>query len=352
MKGMILAAGFGTRFRPITWSVPKPMIPVCNLPLIGWATDSMITSGIGEIVVNLHHLPEPIERWLSEFTRGRAEIRYSYEDRILGTGGGVRKVRSFFEDDETFVLMNGDTIQFPPFGDLVAAQRNAGSLAALLLRHPPGGESFTRVWYADGLIDHFGNDGNGEPLMFAGAHAMSNRIFERLPDRDFSGLTEDVYIPVLQTKEEILAGVVHDGIWFDVGTPERYMEATAGLLSAMLRGELAVAQQCELQQDGTLVHETAQAGGVASKSVIGAGSSIHSSASLSKAVVWNDCIVPAGCRVKASILSHGVHLPEGAEVENVLVAHRTDAEETEDHTHIKDQWLIRAIDPGAPWRFV
>lgn len=348
---MILAAGFGTRFRPITWSVPKPMIPVCNLPLIGWATDSMIASGIGEIVVNLHHLPDPIEKWLSEFTRGRAEIRYSYEDQILGTGGGVRKVRSFFEGEKSFVLMNGDTIQFPPFDDLVAAQQNAGSLAALLLRHSPDGESFTRVWYADGLINHFGNDGDGEPLMFAGAHAMSNRIFERLPDRDFSGLTEDVYIPELQTGGATLAGVVHDGIWFDVGTPERYMEATAGVLSAMLRGEIAVARQCELQGDGSLVHETARAGGVASKSVIGAGSSIDSSASLSRTVVWNDCIVPAGCRVKASILSHGVHLPEGAAVENVLIAQRTGAEETEDHTHVRDQWLIRAIDAGAPWRF-
>ncbi|HEY4641342.1 MAG TPA: sugar phosphate nucleotidyltransferase, partial [Thermoanaerobaculia bacterium] len=137
MKAMILAAGYGTRLRPVTYTMPKPVVPLAGRPLMGWAVEALLAAGISDFVVNLHHLPEPIERYLRDRYARRARFEFSFEPEILGTGGGVRKVRTLLENDSEFFLVNGDTVQFPPYDALRAARRNA--LAALTLRHPPEG---------------------------------------------------------------------------------------------------------------------------------------------------------------------------------------------------------------------
>ena len=87
MKGFILAAGFGTRLRPITYTLPKPMVPLCNRPLIGWAVESFLYASVHELIVNLHHLPEPLQEFLRAEYAGRADFHFSIEEEILGTGG-------------------------------------------------------------------------------------------------------------------------------------------------------------------------------------------------------------------------------------------------------------------------
>ncbi|HEX8152685.1 MAG TPA: sugar phosphate nucleotidyltransferase, partial [Thermoanaerobaculia bacterium] len=122
-KAMILAAGYGTRLRPVTYTMPKPMVPVCNLPLIGWAVEAFLRAGVNELVVNLHHLPEVLERWLTDRYGDRATFHFSHEQEILGTGGGIRRVRPLLESEEDFFLVNGDTVQFPDYEALRNARR-------------------------------------------------------------------------------------------------------------------------------------------------------------------------------------------------------------------------------------
>jgi len=176
---MLLAAGFGTRLRPITHTLPKPLVPICNRPLIAWAVEAFLRAGIRELIVNLHHLPEPLETYLRE-TFPSANFHFSFEPEILGTGGGIRKVRALLEEEEEFVLVNADTIQFPRYDDLARARRERDALAALTLRHPPAGDRFTAVFNDAGHITGFGS-GSGEALMFAGSHVISSRVFRHLP---------------------------------------------------------------------------------------------------------------------------------------------------------------------------
>src|SRR5438128_8193871 len=124
MKAMLLAAGYGTRLRPVTYAIPKPVVPLCGQPLIAWAIESLLGYGIRDFVVNLHHLPEPIERLLRERYR-EARFDFSYEPEILGTGGGVRKVRKLLDSEAEFFLVNGDTVQFPPYDALRGARNDA-----------------------------------------------------------------------------------------------------------------------------------------------------------------------------------------------------------------------------------
>ena len=146
MKAMILAAGYGTRLRPLTYTRPKPMVTICNRPLIGYTIENFIEAGVTEIIINLHHLPQAIEQFAVDTYGTQVRFHFSREPEILGTGGGVRKVKPILENEKEFYLVNGDTIQFPPFEALQEARHSTDALAALTLRHPPEGDRFTAVW--------------------------------------------------------------------------------------------------------------------------------------------------------------------------------------------------------------
>lgn len=312
-KGFILAAGYGTRLRPITYTMPKPMVPLCNRPLIAWAVESFLGAGVRELIVNLHHLPGPMQQFLREEYAGRADFYFSVEDEILGTGGGIRRVRPQLAREEEFFLVNGDTVQFPPWDALRDARRTHHALATLTLRHPPEGDRFTPVYFDNGLVSGFGS-GSGEALMFAGSHVISTRIFNILPDREFSGVVEHAYIPALAAGRERLAGVVDDGLWFDIGTPQRYLRASAALLDAIVRGSLAPADGSVVEGD-SLAHETAT--GSATHSTIGARSVVEGD--VRESIVWDDCRIARGVTLERCIVGHGVSLDDGDYRDTVIV---------------------------------
>ncbi len=319
MKGMVLAAGLGTRFRPVTDSLPKPLVPLCNLPLAGWAVDSLIDAGADEIVVNLHHHPDALRAWLDTRYAGRCEIRYSFEPVILGTGGGLRNAREHFEREEMFLLVNGDSVQFPPWSALVESLRASGAIAAMLLRHPPLDDRFTSVWFDGRRVTAIGARGRGEALMFSGVHALTPAVFERLPDREFSGMTEDFYLPVLESGDREIAGVVHDGRWFDVGNPRRYLQASRELTEAMARGEVRTPAGSAIGADASVVADGARVEGRVSKSVIGANAVVEAGALVVDSALWDGAVVGAGARIDVSIVGSGVRVPEWAVLTNALI---------------------------------
>jgi mannose-1-phosphate guanylyltransferase len=312
MKGMILAAGFGTRLQPVTHTLPKPMVPLLNRPLIAWAVESFLAAGVRELIVNLHHLPEPLERYLSGEYEGRAEFFFSREETILGTGGGIRRVQPQLASVEEFFLVNGDTVQFPRWDALREARRALDAIAALTLRHAPENDKFTPVYLDEGRVTGFGT-GTGDAMMFAGSHVISTRIFDSLPDRDFSGIVEHAYVPLLASQRESLAGVVDDGLWFDIGTPQRYISASRALLEETIRGALAPAPGSQVQGD-SLLHDTAR--GSVTRSVIGAHSTVEGD--VRDSVIWDDCHIASGAVVEGCIVAHGVQLDAG-EYRNLLI---------------------------------
>lgn len=266
---MILAAGFGTRLRPITHTVPKPLVPVRNKPLIAYAVENYLRAGVDEIVVNLHHLPDLIERYLVDHFD--CTFHFSREEKILGTGGALKRVQHLLHDE--FFLVNGDTIQSPPFEALLRARREKDVVAALSLRRPPENDRFTPVYFDDGMITGFG-EGRGEALMFSGAHAIDETIFDLLPDADEFSIVDHVY------KGRRLAGVIDDGPWFDIGTPQRYLEANGG-------------------------------------TTIGARSVVEGT--LDNTAVWDDCHIGADVVLHDCIVAHGVELSGDIEIRRAMI---------------------------------
>jgi NDP-sugar pyrophosphorylase family protein len=316
MKAMILAAGYGTRFRPVTYTIPKPIVPVCGRPLMAWAVESLLRAGIRDLVVNLHHLPEPIERYLLEQYGAQAHFEFSREEEILGTGGGVRRVKPLLNSGDEFFLLNGDTIQFPPYDALLSLRTERDALAALTLRHPPPGDRFTPVWFENDLITGFGK-GTGEPLMFSGAHLISRQFFDYLPDKEFSGIVDEVYQPLIESGAERVAGVVDDGLWFDIGTPLRYMTASRTLLALTVDGALAPAHGTRVIGD-SLVHETASVRSTPARSIVGADSVIEGE--LRDCVIWDDCRIAPGVALENCIVAHGVEIAEPVALRNAVIS--------------------------------
>jgi len=319
MKGMILAAGFGTRFRPATYQIPKPMVPLCNRPLIGYAIESLLGAGVEEIIINLHHLPETLETFVRSRYGSRARFHFSFESEILGTGGAIRKVRNLLEREDSFFLINGDTVQFPPFDLLRKKREEMSAVASLLLRHPPKGDRFTPVMFDGEKISGF-NEGDGEALMFAGSHSISSRIFSLLPDCAFSGITEDVYIPLTRSGTEILTGVVDEGLWFDIGTPMRYLDASHALRERMIEGNIEMPPGSRRERSSmSILSDNCRNEGRVERVVLG-DVTVEKGALFDHSVVWDGARIGSGATVKDSIVSHDTVIPAGMRVQNALVA--------------------------------
>jgi mannose-1-phosphate guanylyltransferase len=348
MKAMVLAAGYGTRLRPVTYAMPKPLVPLCNRPLIGWVVDSLVELGVGEIVVNLHHQPELLRAWLDREYGDRCAIHYSLETEILGTGGGLRRCRRHFETEDEFLVVNADTVQFPPWARLLEALRKGDAPAAMLLRQPPKGDRFTGVWCGDGRVSSIGVEGEGESLMFAGAHAMTPAVFRHLPDRDVSGLTEDLYAPLLG-KGIGIGAAIDDGLWFDVGTPARYAAASAGLLAAIAAGEVRGPAGCLVQPlQQVLVDARADVEGVVMRSAIGAGSIIGRGCQVVDSSIWSDVRAGEECLVESSVIADGVYLRAGSVVRNALVCRRSELVPADAGVEVVQDLCFVAVDPSEP----
>ncbi len=311
---MILAAGLGTRLRPLTYTMPKPMVPVLNRPLIGWAIEAFLGLGVDEIVINLHHLPGSLESYVMQTYGDRMRFHFSFEEEILGTSGGIRRVRERLENPDGFYLVNGDTVQMPPYQKLREARDRADAIAALTLRHPPANDRFTAVWIDAGRITGFGS-GTGEALMFAGSHLISSQVFAQIPDKEFSGIVDEVYIPQLASGGTI-AGVVDDGPWFDVGNPKRLIDASRSLLALAVADRFLPPVGSDLV-NSSLLHQTARIASMIENSTIGAESRI--AGHVRDSAIWERCVIPAGTTVESSIVAHDVTLPAGATFSNVLV---------------------------------
>lgn len=227
---MVLAAGLGLRMRPITLTTPKPLVAVAGKTMLDRALDHLARAGIDDLVVNTHWLPDAIKEHLA----GRDEVALSHEKVLLETGGGVAKALPLL-GHAPFYVVNSDIIwtdgEVPALARLARAWVDA-DMDALLLLQPTA----TAVGY-DGKGDFFINANDtlrrrGEapaaPLLFSGVQILHPRLFEGCPEGKFS--LNVLYDRALARGR--LYGLVHDGSWYHVGTPEALPE-----VDALLRAE-------------------------------------------------------------------------------------------------------------------
>jgi MurNAc alpha-1-phosphate uridylyltransferase len=218
-KAFILAAGKGTRLRPYTDKMPKPMVPIAGRSIIKRSLDKLSQAGVNEAVINLHHLGNVLEDHLKDIQHPK--IILSHENDLLETGGGVKKALHNF-GDEPFFLINGDALwtdyEHEPALSRLAGFWDAEKMDMLLLLQPARNMILTEgvgdyTLFEDGRAQR-NSDKSGE-MMFAGVRIVQPSLFENTPDGAFSFLT-------LMDKAESkgrLFGIAHLGDWHHISTP-------------------------------------------------------------------------------------------------------------------------------------
>lgn len=243
MKGIILAAGLGTRLRPLTHEIPKALIPVAGRPLIHYPIALLKKSGVTDIAINLHHLGERIKGDLGDGQGLGVSITYSEESEILGTGGGIMKL-AFFFGMESFVVINSDILIDVNLEDVIAQHLKHHALATMVLRPHPriskeAGNPTALFTDELGVIDkstpgdQIPTTESRPPKMFTGVHVIHPRLLTSLP-KGFSCIFQDAYAPAIADGDPIF-GYDYDGYWRDLGTMEAYDQADKELSSGQVK---------------------------------------------------------------------------------------------------------------------
>lgn len=218
---MVLAAGLGKRMRPLTATRPKPLVEVAGKPLLDHVLDRVRVAGIERVVVNVHYLPDSVEAHLGAQSNGMEILISDERDLLLETGGGVTRAMPLIEDD-TFLIVNSDNLWVDGPIDairLLAHRWDEASMDALLLVVPLA-QAHCHGGTGDFRMDPMGRltrraPGKPAPFVYTGVQIVSRRLFQDAPDGSFS-------LNLLWNRaiaQQRVYGLVHEGLWFDVGTP-------------------------------------------------------------------------------------------------------------------------------------
>ena len=307
-RGMILAAGLGSRLHPLTAERSKPVVPLAGRPLIWFALDHYRRAGIDGIAINVHHLAGTVRSALDRCAEAHDVTFTVFEETaLLGTGGGIRNARSVLDGDAPFVVMNADVLFAPDLANALAVHREHDAIATMVLRRTPDPDRFGSI-----EIDRSGRvrrllgspETASEPLeklMFTGVHVLSPRALDALPEDGC--IVRHAYRRWVD-EGEVVAGVVDDGPWADLGTHTAYLDANIDLACGRRRwpgivpGVAAAATVAAgaVVDDAIVEAATLGADVVVRRAVVGAGAEIAAGVTVEDAVVWDGAQVTSDVR--------------------------------------------------------
>ncbi len=316
IRALVLAAGLGTRLRPLTNATPKPLLPVRGVPILGHTLAQLAAIGCEAAAVNLHYLGDQIRQRFGDSHAGMA-LTWSEEPDLLGTLGALHPLKELFAPADLVLLINGDSLCQWPLRKLIRRHLSGGARATLLLASRPDPAGFGGGVGTDrtGRILSFrpGDPERGEVVrryVFAGAHVFSPDLLAQVgPGK--SDIVRDLYIPMLEQGEKI-ASVAHSGRWHDLGTPQRFLEAVLDWARADWPERLW--RRSWISQEASL-----GAGAKVLRSSIEPGARVGEGARIERSVLLPGAKVGKGCVVREAILGSGASVPAGTWVERRII---------------------------------
>lgn len=310
--------------RPLTWSLAKPLLPLCGETVAGRTLQRLGAAGCEAAVVNLHHRPEDIPRTFGRSYRGLPLVYSHEEDHILGTYGALAPRRELLEACEAVVLINGDSWCEWPIRKIVRHHLRSGAAATLLLlpKSPDKALGGGIAVDAKGRIlqmrdmEKRSGDITGR-FIFAGLHVISPRVLKGIEAKP-GDILESLYQPLLEEGAHLSTmKLSRRRRWHDLGTPGRYHAAFLDVLRGRdlrILGKTFGPDRSSLSplarlEAGSRVRNSALERGV----FVGEGAEIKNSMALEEAHIG------AGCRIRSSIVGPGVRLPPSSEVEQRMI---------------------------------
>jgi mannose-1-phosphate guanylyltransferase len=318
MRAMVLAAGLGTRLRPLTYEISKPMVPVLDRPVMEHILDLLARHGFEQVIANLHHFPQTIRDYFGD------RIAYSEEPELLGTAGGVRGCAGFF-GGETFLVISGDALTDIDLAALVARHRQTGGIATLAVKQVPDTREYGVVLHdRDGRITGFQEKPEPDEALSelgnCGIYVFEPEIFDYFPDPSFADWAQDVFPALLENDVPFHVHEVRD-YWNDVGSLGELRQGTFDALAGELRLDVEgeeVRPGVLVAGDSRLPHDAEIDGGawIGRDVQIGAGVRL-----LGPLVVGDGARIGDGAMLRASILLPGTHVAAGSILIDAIAGH-------------------------------
>lgn len=320
---MVLAAGLGTRLRPLTERWPKPAMPFLGAPLIRYGMAVLQRAGVEAVGINTHHLPEVMAATgAAEAARAGLGFEVVHEAVLQGTGGGIRGLKDFLTPSETFVVLNGDILFAVELAPLLKQHRESGAAATMVLLPMPAGETYAAVECdAQMNVRRIAGHGPGgaalSPWHFSGVHLMTPEVFRHMSPHGPEDINREVY-PRMLAAGLRLRGVVAAGYWSDLGTPSRYLATVRDVLFGQVplddfgassplaavtalpgvRNAMRAGAQVEGSVTGPALFDTgsqvAPGASIGSAVYVGPGARVGAGARLNRVVVFEDTEIGPG----------------------------------------------------------
>lgn len=295
MRAVVLVGGFGTRLRPLTSSVPKPMLPVGHVPIIERLVTNLGRSGITEVTLALGFKPEPFIEAFPDGECAGVALRYAVEPEPLDTAGAIRFAAEAAGIDDTFVVANGDILTDLDVAQLVEFHRSKQAEATIHLIGVPDPSAFGVVALdGEGRVERFVEKPapGTAPSNFinAGTYVLEPSVLQRIPAGQKVSIERSTF-PLVSSAGGLYAMATED-YWIDTGRPDLYLQANLDLLSGLRRND-----SCQP------IHESAQvsAGAVVEHSLVGPGV-VVGAATVRGSVLLPGAVVEAGAVVTDSVV--------------------------------------------------
>ncbi|HEY3885865.1 MAG TPA: NDP-sugar synthase, partial [Vicinamibacterales bacterium] len=302
-RGLVLTAGLGTRLRPLTRARAKAAALVDGEALVRRVVRWLVAQGVADLVLNLHHKPESISAAVGDGSDLGARVRYSWESPILGSAGGPRRALPLLLDratEETFALVNGDTLTTVDLAAMSAQHRSSGALVTMALIPNPRPDKYGGVLLDEnGAVTAFTRRGSSaRSFHFIGPQIVEAAAFADLPDGVPSESVLEIYPRLMAARRGSVMGFVSDAGFQDIGTPGDLLETSLAFAAADGRPD---------------------------RPRWGADVCVSPKARVARSVLWDDVVVEDGASLSECVISDGVRIPAGAVYERAAIA-RADAE--------------------------
>ena len=301
-KAFILGAGLGTRLRPLTDQLPKPLIPVMHKPLISHAFDHLLESGVKEFIINTHHLPDKFAEAFPEKTYQGADLDFVHEPVLLETAGGIANIADRVRDG-SFLVYNGDILSDVPLAPLLQEHEKGEDIVTLVLRsRGPGLHiSINRKTGAVNDIRNMLRTGKHGQFQFTGIYAVRPDFLDHLEPGKVESVIP-IFLKLISSGLRIGSVIIDEGTWLDLGDRFSYLRAHKQLTSAGRKGRLAY-------EASALIHPESQVSSsatLAGCNAVGPGAVVADDAVLEDCILWPGARVEAGARLKRCIVRSGM----------------------------------------------
>jgi mannose-1-phosphate guanylyltransferase len=324
LEAIVLVGGQGARLRPLTATVPKPLLPAAGVPFLAHQLAWAAASGITRVVLATAYRAEMFAEALGDGSAYGVELDYRFEEQSLGTGGGIRNAAAGLRSgpDDPVVVLNGDGLTGHDLRAQLEMHAKSGAAVTLRLVEVPDAAHYGCVSTdADGRIRAF-TEKTASPVtrqINAGCYVFTRRYIDAMPaDRVLS--VERETFPGLIAASELMMGLLDSAYWLDVGTPAAFVQGSCDLVLGILDSPAMPAPPAEaLVLPGARVHPSAR---LSAGTVVGAGCAVNAGAVLERAVLFDEVCIGEGAVVSATIVGRGARVGAGAILQDVVVGDR------------------------------